>query len=41
MLTPDRAHVVDILPHLWVLDGRLITGKREINSTIITGDCVS
>ena len=24
----DREHVVDILPHLWVLDARMITGKK-------------
>ena len=26
--TVDREHVVDILPHLWVLDARMITGKK-------------
>ena len=24
----DREHVVGILPHLWVLDTRMITGKK-------------
>jgi hypothetical protein len=24
----DREHVVDILPHLWVLDAKMITGKK-------------
>ena len=28
MYTVDREHVVDILPHLWVLDARMITGKK-------------
>lgn len=28
ILTADREHVVDLLPHLWVLDGVLITGKK-------------
>ena len=23
----DREHTVDLLPHLWMLDGRMITGK--------------
>ncbi len=23
----DREHVVDVLPHLWVLDAKMITGK--------------
>ena len=24
----DRKHVIDVLPHLWMLDGQLITGKQ-------------
>ena len=31
ILTADREHVVDLLPHLWVLDGVLITGKKKFS----------
>ena len=23
----DRSHVIDIIPHLWMLDGQLVTGN--------------
>ena len=29
-LTTDREHVVDILPNVWVLDNRLVTGIQYI-----------
>lgn len=25
----DRVHVIDMLPHLWMLDGRMISGDHE------------
>ncbi len=33
-LCTDREHVVDTLMHVWMLDGRIITGIRTVRLSI-------
>ena len=35
LICSDRAHIINILPNLWMLDGQLITGERTCDVKVI------